>query len=78
MLNQHIAELLLGDALQNHCTYKMPRGSGGGCGHQILEPGVLLHGLHGLQGLPGLSMLAADFQVSGQAAGQGSDIGKAM
>ena len=50
-------------------------GSGGSCGHQILEPGVLLHGL---QGLPGLSMLAADFQVSGQAAGQCSDIGKAM
>lgn len=44
----------------------------GGCGHQILEPGVLLHGL------PGLSRLEEDFQVSGQAAGQGSDIGKAM
>lgn len=75
MLNQHIALMLLGDALQNHCTYKMPRGQWRRLGHQILEPGVLLHGL---QGLPGLSMLAADFQVSGQAAGQGSDIGKAM
>ena len=75
MLNQHIALMLLGDALQNHCTYKMPMGSGGGCGHQILEPGVLLHGL---PGLPGLSRLEEVFQVSGQAAGQGSDIGKAM
>ena len=50
-------------------------GSGGGCGHEILEPGVLLHGLHGL---PGLFRLTEVFHVSGQAAGQGSDIGKAM
>ena len=50
-------------------------GSGGGCGHQILEPGVLLPDL---QGLPGLFRLTEVFQVSGQAAGQGSDIGNAM
>lgn len=63
MLDQQIAEMFIADALQRHLLTRWQGSSGGGCGHEIMENGVILPGLQGLSGLSRLADVFFRFQV---------------